>query len=269
MKKLLLVLFTICMLLSGCAKKEEETGNAGLAFDKVDYSTIEEMNKAASTNIKSIAVAGKSDEAYCVISGNLAQYTFKVNGEEWCIRASKDVDNDISGLYYDNIGFEKDVEATYYNDEVYAHRFFYNDTQYVISVKLNGKDIETRHFDDVCADIQTNITGVQAGYDTQLLEEGNDVIYRVTMYNADGSTTVMDSIYTFDGDTMVSISSKISFETEDDAKAYYDELIENGSSSETLTLDGNTIISNSSSADFYEDMSKEEFISMMKASLGK
>lgn len=268
MKKMMTIMFVLCLMLCGCTKQDEKTANA--VWDAKEYNTIEEMNEAAGTNIVTAAITGKADESFIVISNSVAQYKFIANDESWCIRASKDVDNDISGLYYDDITFEKDIEATYYNDEVYAHRFFNNDVQYVISLDVKDKDIARSHFDDVCSEFQTNITGVKSGYDNELYEDGNDVVYRVNYYNSDGTTTIMETIYGFDGDKMISIISKNIFETEDAAKEYYDLLIENGYSKEDITLETNTISSSlNGNLDFYSDMSKEEFINQTKSALAQ
>ena len=264
MKKILTILLLLCFVLTGCSNNH----NANATWDCVEYSTIEEMNEAAGTNIVSAGIAGKSDEWFGVISKSIAQYKFKANDEDWCVRASKDVDNDISGVYSDSIDFEKDITSTYYTDEIDLFRFFYNDVQYVITLDVKDKDISTAHFDSVCNEFKTNITGVKSGYENEIYEDGDNVVYKVVMYNDDGSTTTMETIYGFDGDKMVSITSNIIFETEQAAKEYYDLLIENGRSEDEITLD-KTIISSdmSQNVDFYSDMSKDDFIAQMKSSM--
>lgn len=270
MKKLL-VLLTLCLLLTGCSKEKEEVieeptgGTVGVIFDHKEYETIEEMNEAAGTNIVSAAVAGKSDETFGVISGNLAQYKFKVNGEEWCIRASKDIENDISGLYYDNFTFEKNQEFVGYNDDVYMHRFFFNDIQYVIILDVKDKEISMSYFDNACGDLMTNITGIKQGYEVEVLEEGNNVIYRTTYFGE--SETIMETIYEFKNDKMVSIVSKTIFATEQEAKDYYNLLIESGKSKDELKLKGKELSSSmNGNLDFYSDYTKDEFYKMMEAS---
>lgn len=278
MKKLLLALSIVCLCLTGCSanesadapevKEKDESIISGVTYDYVEYGTIEEINETAGVNLVSAPVSGKSDEKFGVISNSIAQYTFKCNGEDWCLRASTDIDNDISGLYYDNVAFEKDVTGTYYNDDVYVFRFFYNDVQYVISLDVKDKDISMGHFDDVCNEFKTNITGVKSGYETELVEEGDDVIYRATMYNDDGTVIVTETVYSFENDKMVSIINKTVFESEEALKEYCDMLVEAGVSLDNYTFEGSTIISDSSSnLDFYSDMSKEEFVSSMQSSL--
>ena len=272
MKKILLVLLMTVMCMSGCSKPEEtgNVGGKGSTWDCVEYDTIEEMNSVAGTNIVSASVAGKSDEWFGVISGNLAQYKFVVNGEDWCIRASKDVDNDISGLNYDDIGFEKDMTSTYYNDEVYAFRFFNNDIQYVISLTVTGKDIKRSYFDNICNDFKTRITGVKSGYENEIIEDGDTVVYRTTIYNDDGTTLIMEVNYTFENDKMVSIINNNIFETEEAAKEYYDLLIESGTSKDSIKLEGNTITSDmSANVDFYSDMNKESFMKSMEDAMNQ
>lgn len=272
MKKLIFLLLIFCICLTGCSKQEklEEPTNANATFDAVEYETIEKMNEAIGSNIVSAAVAGKTDESFIVISNSIAQYKVKVNDEEWCIRASKDVDNDISGLYYDSIDFKKDTTAVYYTDEVDLLRFFDNGFQYTVSLNVKDKDISTSHFDDISNEFKTNITGVKSGYESDLYEDGDDVIYSVLIYNDDGSVMDMKTIYSFENDVMVKISSIITFETEEALNEYLDELVEYGNSIEEIEVDGKSIISDSSSnVDFYSDMNKEEFITMMKNSLGQ
>ena len=267
MKKLLLVLFVLCIMLSGCAK-QEENGNTNATWDAVEYQTIEEMNEVAGTNIVSASVSSKLNEKFIVICKSIAQYTFTCNDENWCIRASKNVDDDISGLHYDNIGFEKDVEGIYYNDDVYVHRFFNNDTQYVISLDVKDKDIAMSHFDEISAELKTSITGIKSGYENEIVEDDNTVTYRIVMYNDDGTTTTMETVYEFENDKMVSITSNTIFDNEQSAKDYYDALIENGK--EDIVLDGKTIISSmNDNLDFYSDMNKEQFVAQMKEALNQ
>lgn len=269
MKKLVFLLLVLCLSLTACSKKEEVIDGPGSTWDCVEYTNIEDMNAAAKTNIVTAPVAGKSDEWFGVISNSIAQYKFTVNGEEWCVRASKDVDNDISGLNYENIGFEKDITATYYNDDVYAFRFFYDDTQYVIFVDVKDKDIAMSHFDDVCGEFKTNITGIKSGYDNRIYEDGNNVIYELIMYNDDGTKTISETTYVFENDKMVKILNCNTFDSEQAAKEYYDLLIEYGRSPEEITLDGITISSENDDVDFYSDYTKAEFIEMMQQSMAQ
>ena len=123
-------------------------------------------------------------------------------------------------------------------------------------------------FDSICSELKTNITGVKSSYDNELYENGDNVVYKVVMYNDDGSTTTMETIYGFDGDKMVSITSNIIFETEEATKEYYDMLIEYGRSADELVLNNTTITSDmSQNLEFYSDLSKDEFIAQMKSSL--
>lgn len=271
MKKVLFILLVLGLCLAGCNKKQDKSDEgiiSGVTYDCVQYDTIEEMNSAVGINITSAAIAGKSDEKFEVISKNIAQYTFKANGLEWCIRASKDIENDISGLYYDTIGFEKDITSVYYTDYYDVFRFFYNDTQYVISTNVEGMDISTTSFDRICYEFKTNITGVKSGYDTEVYEDGDDVIYRYTSYNDDGSIIVSDVIYTFDGDKMVSILNKTKFDSKEKLQEYCDLLVENGISLDDYTIEDNTIIKeNNANLDFYSDTTRQEFIEQMKSML--
>lgn len=274
MKKLLIVLFVLCIYLTGCTNtstdvsKNNTSNQANATWDCVEYNNIDEMNNAAGTNIVSAGIAGKSDEWFGVISKSIAQYKFTVGDEEWCIRASKDTDNDISGLYYDNISFEKDVTSTYYNDEVYMFRFFYKDVQYVISLKTAGKDVPTTHFDEICNELKTNITGIKSGYDIELIENEDDVVYRTTSYDDNGLVVVTDVIYKFENDRIISIENNITFENDDAAKAYYDLLIQNGLSKDELKLNGSVIeMDMSDNVDTYKDYTRDSFIEQMRTIL--
>ena len=269
MKKIVLALLVLSLLLTGCGNNGDG-GNANAKWDCVEYTSLEEINTAAGTNIVKAQVESVSDEWFGVISSSIAQYTFKCGDEDWCIRGSKDVDNDISGLNYDSISFEKDITATYYNDEVYAFRFFFEDTQYVVSLDVKDKDISTSYFDKICNGFKTDVTGVKSGYESEIIENGDEVISRTTLYNDDGTKIVMDSIYTFEGDKMVSILSSTLFETEETAKEYYDLLLDNGRSADDMTLDGCTISSlMNGNLDFYSDYTKDEFIKMQKEAIGQ
>lgn len=268
MKKLLFTLLVLCISLTACSKKEEVVG-PGSTWDCVEYENIEDMNAVTNTNIVEAPVAEKTDEWFGVISKTIAQYKFTTNGEQWCVRASKDIDNDISGLYYENIEFEKDITATYYNDEVYAFRFFYDNTQYVIFVDVKEKDIAMSHFDDVCNDFKTNITGIKSGYDNRIYEDGDNVIYELIMYNDDGTKIVSEIIYVFENEKMVSIINCNTFDSEEAAKEYYDLLIEYGTSPKEITLNGKTILSESNDVDFYSDYTKAEFMEMMSQSMAQ
>lgn len=260
MKKIIFVLLAICSLLTACSK-------TNATWDCVEYTNLEEMNKAANTNIVDVDIE-KTDQWYGVISESIAQYKFKIADEEWCVRASKDVDNDISGLYYDNIGFEKGTTSFYYLDEVYMCRFFYDDTQYVISLDVKDKDISTMNFDDICNQFKTNITGIKSGYESEVYEDGDDVVFKTTTYVDDGTTIISESIYSFEDDKMVSYISKLTFESEEKAKEYYDLLIENGRSADELILDESTITTDmSSNIDFYSNYTKEGFYTEMKNSI--
>lgn len=269
MKKLLAVLLIALLALTGCSKQEPTVGGPGSTWDCVEYTSLDEMNEVLGINIQSINDE-VSDEWFGIISNSIAQYKFKINDEDWCIRGSKDVDNDISGLNYESITFEKDVEATFYTDEVYAHRFFKDDCQYVISVDTKDKDIAMSYFDKVCGEIQTNITGFKSGYENEIFEDGDDVVYRVTYFYDDASTMTMEIIYTFEDDKMVSNYNRIVFDNEEAAQDYYDDLVDSGYSADDLTLEGNTITTEKNTdVDFYSDYTKAGFIEMMKSSMAQ
>ena len=266
MKKILVLLLTLVLILTGCSKNNSST--TGLAWDCTEYSTLEELNNAAGSNIVKLSTAEVSKEWFGYISNSIAEYKFNVGDEEWSIRASKDVDNDISGLHYDSIKFEKDKDATYYTDDYDVHRIFIDGMQYVVSLNVKDKDISMSYFDEVSNQLLSSIAGVDLGYETTVEEKGDDVVYTSTIHDVDGSTLIMEIIYTFKDDKMVSIKNNNIFDSEEAAKAYYEELIKSGISSDKLVLDGNVISTeDDSNIDFYSDYTKADFINLMKSSL--
>ena len=61
MKKALLVLFMICICLTGCSNNSESetVGGQGSTYDYVEYDTVEQINEVIGSNIVTAAVAGK------------------------------------------------------------------------------------------------------------------------------------------------------------------------------------------------------------------
>lgn len=267
MKKLLAILFVLCLTLTGCSNNQKgfDVYYSSRNFEK--YDAINDVNAKLGTNIVQAGV-DVLNETFGIVSDEIAQYTFTFEGNNWCIRASKNVDSDISGLEYDNIGFEKDVTSTYYNDDVYMMRFFKDDIQYVVVIDVKDKEVARSYFDDLSNEVKTEITGVQSGYDNLIYEDGNDVVYKITIYNDDGTKIDMETVYTFDNDKMVSITNRTVFESDEAAKEYYNMLLANGRSADEINLDG-SIISNDSSdnLDFYSDYTKAAFIDMMNSAL--
>lgn len=155
MKKLLCILaaLTLGISLAACSKAPEETttaaeetvadaGLAGIANPMAEYGSLAEICEITGVSITKPETQGEiSDEKFFVISGELAEYDFTVNGRNYTLRGSKDLNADISGLYTENgTAFAGQTDGTaYYSDEtVHAARTVINETQYVLTVEDNG-----------------------------------------------------------------------------------------------------------------------------------
>lgn len=258
MKKLLLVLI-LCMTLCGCQKN-----NNNVTWDVEECTTLEDLNEKAGTHIIAPGIVGKENEWFGLISKTIAEYKFDLDGYTWSIRASKNVDEDISGVYSESITFEKDTSSTFYTDDVYLSRFFFEDVQYVINLDLLDKDdFGTMNFDEVVGEIKSAITGVEdVGYKVNVYEEGDDVVWAVDYKFEDGTSLKMDVHYCFENDKMTKVVTMMTYDSEEVAKETYDELLESGGQ-EGIILEGKTI-SQESPADGY-DQTKAEFLETMQA----
>lgn len=265
MKRLVFFTITLCLCLTACSNTKNKTD---VILDYVEYETVEELNSIAGTHIVVSNSEDKSNEEFGLITGTIAQYTFNIGDEKWCVRGSKDTENDISGLYYDDIKFEKNITSTYYNSEVYVLRFFDGDVQYVITLKLPKEGASTSYFDKTCNYLKTKITGIKAGYDVEIVEDGDNVINRTTYYNNDNTITISEVVYSFKENKMVSIKNNTIFASEEIAKDYYDQLLLNGGSKDKLILNGKIIsLDKSENLEFYSDYTKEMFIEQMQATI--
>lgn len=262
MKKIIIALL-LCLSLCGCSNNKNNA-----IYDYKECESVQDINSELGVNLVTAAIAGKSDEKFGIISGSIGQYSFTANGEEWCLRASKNVDEDISGLYYDSITFTPDMTSVYYTDEVNLFRFFYDNAQYTISLDVKDKDISNRHFDDVCYEFKTNITGIKSGYETDIYVDGDDVVYVGTTYDESGSPVISKTVYSFVDDKMVSIKSDTIFESNDKLNEYLQILNEYGMSLDGYEIGDTTItLITTEGLDYYADYTKDSFYSERKAAL--
>lgn len=96
MKKIfsiLLILLT-CISLSACNKKEENPVK--------NYSSLEELNKDAGVNIVKPATMGITNETFLMGDNQTAVYMFELNGNKFYVRACRDLENDMSGIFINN-----------------------------------------------------------------------------------------------------------------------------------------------------------------------
>lgn len=142
MKKLLTILLALLTLFTivGCSKKEEVIGD-DTVNPMVSYDSLEEINEIVKTKLIHAPVMGVSDEKFYVINGEIAEYDFTVNGNNYCFRGAKDLTSDISGIYIDGKpAFEgSTINYDYASDGASkVSRFLVDDTQYTLSINDNG-----------------------------------------------------------------------------------------------------------------------------------
>ena len=164
MKRLLSILFMalLCIGMVGCSKqveqKTEESAKdepiMGMANPMVEYDSLEEINEKVGVQIVTPGIMGKDNEKFFVISDNLAQYNFDLNGYSFTIRGSKKTDVDISGIHDENNVFEPGQDTTIYLNDCYIDRFFDVDKQYTI-VCDNPEGLDETVFSDLCFELES------------------------------------------------------------------------------------------------------------------
>lgn len=259
MKKLLLTLILITLVLTGCSKKVSG------AFTSKDFDSLEALNEEIGTNIVKVN-DDVTNETFMVIDDVVANYSFDYDGASWIIKGSKIMNEDISGI--DDDSFQEGQDYFAYTDDYCYERFFTSDHQYVIYMQMPNSNYDQNKFSNTSFEIEKGIKGITDD-DNGLInvyEEGDDVIYEIYQYDANNNKTTIRIIYGFEDDKMVSMKNEFIFSSEEEAKAYYDELKNSDSSTESVTLDGNRIYAdNNSQVSFYEDVTKEEFLNQMKS----
>lgn len=119
----------------GAKTEPAGSGSAGVPNPIVEYSSLEEINKAAGVNLMKPAVMGVSKERFSVIDGKIAQYVCDINGREWTFRGACVTDEDISGIFDERNVFVPREDYGVYANEFCLDRFFDGDRQYTIVVK--------------------------------------------------------------------------------------------------------------------------------------
>lgn len=148
---LLLVLLT-CLSLFGCAKDE-------IPNPVKQYSSLQEINNKAGVYIVSPGVMGKTDEVFYIIDNNTASYAYKLNGYYYYIRGTKDLADDMSGIFKNGrLLFEDNQDQIAYGEaEGYkVYRFFIGSRQYIFGVEDKDtldKELFDQQFKEVYNDI--------------------------------------------------------------------------------------------------------------------
>ena len=225
----LLVLLTIC----ACAKKEEEpkeetpTIGEGTANPIIECKSLEEVNKKVGVNIVSPGVMGKEDIFYSYINVDpiIGQYIFEINGYEYTLRASKNVNEDISGLYVDGNTFEPGKDFTLIDKEYKMDRFFVDGVQYVLIIKDNGEmsedqfytivqEIEGIHGKDLLVGEYADRTSQRA---TAIVTKEDDKYVIVVHWSSSAKETTEWTMYaTLDGDRLTYGGENVANYTYDD-----------------------------------------------------
>lgn len=96
MKKILSILLILltCISLTACDKEEENPVK--------NYSSLNEINKIAGVNIVKPATMGVTNETFMIGDNNTAVYMFELNGNKFYVRACRDLQNDMSGIFINN-----------------------------------------------------------------------------------------------------------------------------------------------------------------------
>lgn len=182
MKKItaiILSLIFICLAMAGCGKKisaepesatesdtQQTTENAaGMPNPMVSFNSLDEINQKTGVNLVKPGAMGVSNEAFYVVNSTLADYRFSIGGFDYTFRASKNINEEISGIYIDGeLAFEGEKsDYSFKSGEEYkAIRFFVNNIQYVLSVK-DDSEIADTDFDATAVELMNTIMQVTSG----------------------------------------------------------------------------------------------------------
>lgn len=103
----------------------------------VEYDSLDEINKKADTFLVDIKEYGTvSEERFSVIDNRISEYAFVIDGYDICFRSSKDLQEDISGIYVDGEPAFTDFSALLSfggDSEHKAVRFVDGDRQYTVT----------------------------------------------------------------------------------------------------------------------------------------
>jgi len=190
MKKLLTIVLVMLTLISltACKKKEEEPEVpiiSGLANPRVEYQSIEEVNEKLGINLKGVGAMGITDKVFATINDVVGEYKFTLNGRKFTLRGSKNLAEDISGIYVgESTMFAGPATYKEYSDtEGYKGiRFVYDDVQYVFTEE-DAQDTDYTDFMNAAKEIEYNIAGdtILEGLFALLGEYTDDYSMRATM----------------------------------------------------------------------------------------
>ena len=102
MKKLSLILVSLMLAMVLVCSSFAEEGMAGMVNPWQEMGSLEELHEAAGVHLELPGVMGVSDVYYRLMKTEdltMAELDFSVNGMEYCFRASRNLDEDISGVY--------------------------------------------------------------------------------------------------------------------------------------------------------------------------
>ena len=145
-----LVAFTAAVLMLTCAAFAEEgaaPGMIGMPNPWTELDSLEALNEAADVNLRLPGVMGVTDISYRLMAADqpvLAELCFSVNGTEYTLRASGEMESDISGVYLDNgetafAGKEYEGRATVVTDTAKIARWLNISGQYILYVQDEGQ----------------------------------------------------------------------------------------------------------------------------------
>ena len=272
MKKIIALLLSLLVLvfaLCSCGSEADENTTApdntetaeteeiaGLANPVVEYESLDEVNNIAGTYLVHPGVMGVTEESFSVISGTLAQYKFNLNGYDYTFRGSKNLDEEISGIYgadgalFDGETADYSVKGT---DEYKAIRFLAGDAQYVISVDDNG-EMDDSQFDSIATELRATIittasdeeyTSLVGSYQDSYsqrataeisLDDVNKLKIEISWADSAEKTEEWTVLATKEGNKLVYDADSIwhnityteNFETVDDTAAGYFEITDDG-----------------------------------------
>lgn len=142
---LCIVMLAICI--TGCNNKNEEAANnqpvigGNTPNPMVEYGSLDEINGVAKTKLFHPAIPGVSDEKFFVVSDTLAHYAFSANGIDYVFRGSKNINEDISGVWIgDATAFENSTENydIVISENAKCAKMLIKDTLYVLIANDKG-----------------------------------------------------------------------------------------------------------------------------------
>lgn len=145
----------LVLLLCACGT---ENNNVPYSI-KDDYQTLIDINEKIGSSLLLPESWEVSDESFYVLDNKIAVYDFMMNEYACSLRASKVLDEDISGLLIDDEAafnsFNNDYSLNTNNKNIKVGRFVINDTQYAFSMKY--KSLDDKIFEDNINAIRQNI----------------------------------------------------------------------------------------------------------------